>query len=89
MIAGFGRKGHVVGDISGVRFKVVKSGCRRNASSPDPVQQVPSGYFDKVGMRYFHRLRNKFHCPIVNVDKLRSMVPQDVKEKSSAYKVPY
>ncbi|KVG03628.1 Nucleic acid-binding, OB-fold, partial [Cynara cardunculus var. scolymus] len=24
MIAGFGRKGHAVGDISGVRFKVVK-----------------------------------------------------------------
>ncbi|KAK2997243.1 hypothetical protein RJ639_026510, partial [Escallonia herrerae] len=23
------------------------------------------GYFDKVGMRYFHRLRNKFHCPVV------------------------
>ena len=33
-------------------------------------------------MRYFHKLRNKFYCPIVNVDKLWSMVPQDVKEKS-------
>ncbi|XP_042976754.1 uncharacterized protein LOC122307745 [Carya illinoinensis] len=28
------------------------------------------GYFGKVGMRYFHKLRNKFYCPIVNVDKL-------------------
>nr|GMD16639.1 60S ribosomal protein L27a-3 [Ipomoea batatas] len=27
-----------------------------------------------VGMRYFHKLRNKFYCPIVNVDKLWSMV---------------
>ncbi|KAI3765872.1 hypothetical protein L2E82_15918 [Cichorium intybus] len=46
------------------------------------------GYFGKVGMRYFHRLRNKFHCPIVNVDKLWSMVPEDVREKASADKIP-
>ncbi|PWA95503.1 Ribosomal protein L15, conserved site-containing protein [Artemisia annua] len=32
-------------------------------------------------------LRNKFHCPIVNADKLWSMVPQDAKEKSYADKV--
>ncbi|KAL2935033.1 60S ribosomal protein L27a-3 [Bienertia sinuspersici] len=41
------------------------------------------GYFGKVGMRYFHRLRNKFHCPIVNLDKIWSMVPQDVKDKAA------
>nr|GEU50371.1 60S ribosomal protein L27a-3-like [Tanacetum cinerariifolium] len=23
------------------------------------------GYFGKVGMRYFHRLKNKFYCPIL------------------------
>ena len=34
-------------------------------------------------MRYFHRLRNKFHCPIVNLDKLWSLVPQDVKDKAA------
>ncbi|KAK1416167.1 hypothetical protein QVD17_31955 [Tagetes erecta] len=34
------------------------------------------------------KLWNKFYCPIVNVDKLWSLVPQDVKEKSSADKVP-
>ncbi|RWW07482.1 hypothetical protein BHE74_00035826 [Ensete ventricosum] len=28
----------------------------------------------KVGMRYFHRLRNKFYCPAVNVDRLWSLV---------------
>ncbi|KAL9856284.1 putative 60S ribosomal protein L27a-1 [Arabidopsis thaliana] len=27
-----------------------------------------------VGMRYFHKLRNKFYCQIVNLDKLWSMV---------------
>ncbi|KAK8971485.1 60S ribosomal protein L27a-3 [Platanthera guangdongensis] len=41
------------------------------------------GYFGKVGMRYFHRLRNKFHCPIVNVDRLWSLVPEDVKAASA------
>ncbi|XP_076942095.1 large ribosomal subunit protein uL15x [Bidens hawaiensis] len=46
------------------------------------------GYFGKVGMRYFHKLRNKFYCPIVNVDKLWSLVPEDVKEKATADKVP-
>ncbi|KAL2612662.1 hypothetical protein R1flu_024354 [Riccia fluitans] len=40
LIAGFGRKGHAVGDIPGVRFKVVKvSGCwpssRRRRKSHD------------------------------------------------------
>ncbi|CAN6938079.1 hypothetical protein F2Q70_00045210 [Brassica cretica] len=27
-----------------------------------------------VGMRYFHKLRNKFFCPIVNLDRLWSLV---------------
>jgi large subunit ribosomal protein L27Ae len=35
------------------------------------------GYFGKVGMRYFHKLRNRFHCPTVNVEHLWSMVPAD------------
>ncbi|PKU68793.1 60S ribosomal protein L27a-3-like [Dendrobium catenatum] len=44
------------------------------------------GYFGKVGMRYFHRLRNKFHCPIVNIDRLWSLVPEEV--KAAATKAP-
>ncbi|KAF4350350.1 hypothetical protein F8388_010906 [Cannabis sativa] len=46
------------------------------------------GYFGKVGMRYFHKLRNKFYCPIVNIDKLWSMVPQEIKDKSTKDNVP-
>ncbi|KAK2969044.1 hypothetical protein RJ640_007909 [Escallonia rubra] len=42
-----------------------------------------SGYFGKVGMGYFHRLRNKFHCPVVNVEHLRSLVPQEAREKEA------
>ncbi|KAM0039857.1 putative ribosomal protein L18e/L15P [Helianthus debilis subsp. tardiflorus] len=45
-------------------------------------------FFGKVGMRYFHRFRNKFYCSIVNVDKIWSMVLQEVKDKASADKVP-
>ncbi|CAN0929369.1 60S ribosomal protein L27a-2 [Linum grandiflorum] len=41
------------------------------------------GYFGKVGMRYFHKLKNRFFCPIVNIDKLWSMVPQEVKDKAA------
>ena len=46
------------------------------------------GYFGKVGMRYFHKLRNKFYCPIVNIDKLWSLIPQDVKDKASPENAP-
>ncbi|RVX04291.1 60S ribosomal protein L27a-3 [Vitis vinifera] len=46
------------------------------------------GYFGKVGMRYFHKLRNKFFCPIVNVDKLWSLIPQEVKAKASPENAP-
>lgn len=28
------------------------------------------GYFEKVGMCLFHKLHNKFYCPIVKIDKI-------------------
>ncbi|KAI9192542.1 hypothetical protein LWI28_024498 [Acer negundo] len=46
------------------------------------------GYFGKVGMRYFHKLCNRFSNPIVNIDKLWSMVPKDVMEKATKDNVP-
>ncbi|XP_058089135.1 large ribosomal subunit protein uL15x-like [Magnolia sinica] len=42
------------------------------------------GYFGKVGMRYFHKLRNKFYRPILNIDRLWSLIPEDVKEKAKS-----
>merc|ERR1719193_1903926 len=33
------------------------------------------GSFGKVGMRTYHLKRNKLHCPIVNLDKLVSLLP--------------
>ena len=38
----------------------------------------------QVGMRQFHLLRNRDHCPIVNLDKLWSLVPEEVFEKAKA-----
>ena len=39
----------------------------------------------KVGMRYFHRPRNKFYCPTVGADRLWSLDPDDVKKPATAY----
>merc|ERR1711993_60214 len=37
-------------------------------------------YFGKVGMRYFHKTNNKFHCPTVNLDKLWSLVSEQTQK---------
>jgi large subunit ribosomal protein L27Ae len=42
------------------------------------------GYFGKVGMRYFHMNRNKFHCPIVNLDKIWSLVGEEARAAAAA-----
>merc|ERR1711934_222270 len=39
------------------------------------------GYFGKVGMRHFHLKKNKYFCPTVNVDKLWSLVGEDVRKQ--------
>merc|ERR1712159_653135 len=41
------------------------------------------GYFGKVGMRYFHKLGNPFHCPTINVEKLWTLVSP---QTQTAYK---
>ncbi|KAL7266458.1 60S ribosomal protein L28 [Rhizina undulata] len=39
------------------------------------------GYFGKVGMRYFHKQPNHFWKPVVNLDKLWSLIPTEAREK--------
>ncbi|EYC27480.1 hypothetical protein Y032_0009g752 [Ancylostoma ceylanicum] len=46
------------------------------------------GLFGKVGMRVFHLNKNHYYCPTVNVDRLWSLVPEPIKEQSSASKAP-
>lgn len=35
------------------------------------------GYFGKVGMRYFHLSKNKYHCPVINLDKIWTLVGEE------------
>ena len=39
-----------------------------------------NSYFGKVGMRHFHLTRNMYWRPIINVDKLWSLVPAEEKK---------
>ena len=38
------------------------------------------GYFGKVGMRHFHLTRNQYWRPVINIDKLWTLVPAAEKE---------
>ena len=42
------------------------------------------GYFGKVGMRHYHLLRNPQHKPIINLDKLWTLVPADLRRSVTA-----
>ncbi|RKP05308.1 putative 60S ribosomal protein L27A [Thamnocephalis sphaerospora] len=48
------------------------------------------GYFGKVGMRYFHLTRNSQHRPVVNVEKLWTLVSEQhrLKYKNNTEVVP-
>mmetsp|Transcript_17439 Transcript_17439/g.57096 ORF Transcript_17439/g.57096 Transcript_17439/m.57096 type:complete len:148 (+) Transcript_17439:24-467(+) len=41
------------------------------------------GYFGKVGMRYYHKLKGKFHMPIINIDKLWTLVGEEKREEAA------
>jgi len=40
------------------------------------------GYFGKVGMRRFHYKKNPDFCPVLNIDRLWSLMPEGVYEKA-------
>ena len=42
------------------------------------------GYFGKVGMRHFHKLKNHYHCPIINLDKLWTLVGEEKRLECAA-----
>ena len=45
---------------------------------------LPTGYFGKVGMRHFHLTRNSSYRPVLNLDKLWTLVPAEQREGLSA-----
>ena len=40
-------------------------------------QHVRNAMF-QVGMRHYHKTKNNLHCPIVNLDKIWSLVGEEV-----------
>jgi large subunit ribosomal protein L27Ae len=38
------------------------------------------GYFGKVGIRHFHYKKNQHHVPVVNIDKLWSLVSEQTRK---------
>ncbi|KAH9814738.1 ribosomal protein L18e/L15P [Melampsora americana] len=45
------------------------------------------GYFGKVGMRYYHKTKNQYWRPVINVDRLASLLPEG-QRKPIGDKVP-
>merc|ERR1712233_230742 len=39
------------------------------------------GYFGKVGMRYFHKQQNHFWRPVLNLDKLWTLVEEEKRDE--------
>ncbi|XP_014777739.1 60S ribosomal protein L27a [Octopus bimaculoides] len=37
------------------------------------------GYFGKVGMRHYHLLKHHYYCPIINIDSLWNLVPENIR----------
>ncbi|KAH9890811.1 ribosomal protein L18e/L15P [Xylariomycetidae sp. FL2044] len=44
------------------------------------IDKYHPGYFGKVGMRFFHWQRDHFWKPIINLDKLWTLVPAETRE---------
>lgn len=45
------------------------------------------GYFGKKGIRVFHLNKNALHCPVINIDKLWSLVSEETRTKYADNKV--
>lgn len=46
---------------------------------PDQLPDARRRRSAQVGMRYFHKLKNKFHMPTINTDKLNTLISDDVR----------
>lgn len=47
-------------------------------------QLLHPGYFGKVGMRHFHLTRNQHWKPVLNLDKLWTLVPEEQRKGLTA-----
>jgi len=48
------------------------------------------GYFGKVGMRYFHLNKNSYWCPVINLDRVWTLVSDQTRKayQNNAAKIP-
>lgn len=67
--------------LTGVGLRVQAGGQHHHRTNFD---KYHPGYFGKVGMRYFHKTKNQFWCPVVNVDKLHTLIPAEQKDGLSS-----
>merc|ERR1711990_1255958 len=47
------------------------------------VNRFHPGYFGKRGMREFHKLKNRYHCPTINVENTWTLVGEELQNKYS------
>merc|ERR1712046_340487 len=72
------KRGHVSAGHGRVGKHRKHPGGRGNAGG-----QHHPGYFGKVGMRHFHKQKNHYHCPIINLDKLWTLLGEEARVKAA------
>ena len=85
---------HLRGQISAGRGRIGKhrkhpGGCGNSGGQHHHrinFDKYHPGYFGKVGMRNFHLIKHGKVCPLINVDKLWSLVPEGTREQFAAKK---
>merc|ERR1711998_578761 len=87
-----GKRGHVSAGHGRIGKHRKSPGGRGNAGGQHHHRinwdKYHPGYFGKVGMRYFHKTNNKFFCPIINVEKLWTLVSAEARENATADSAP-
>merc|ERR1711988_1876320 len=78
-----GKRGHVSAGHGRIGKHRKNPGGRGNAGGQHHHRinwdKYHPGYFGKVGMRYFHKTQNQFHRPVLNVDKLWTLVSKQTR----------
>eukprot|EP00933_Yihiella_yeosuensis_P068511 TRINITY_DN741_c0_g1_i7.p1 TRINITY_DN741_c0_g1~~TRINITY_DN741_c0_g1_i7.p1 ORF type:complete len:173 (+),score=33.94 TRINITY_DN741_c0_g1_i7:77-520(+) len=94
MTARFKKNRHLRGHVSAGRGRIGKhrkhpGGCGNAGGQHHHrinFDKYHPGYFGKVGMRNFHLIKHGKVCPIINVERLWSLVPEETRLKYKAEK---
>jgi len=79
------KRGHVTAGHGRVGKHRKHPGGRGNAGGQHHhrilMDKFHPGYFGKVGMRYFHKTKQQFHMPIINLDRVWTLVSEATRKK--------